>query len=128
MRRMPWTEQTGITTRTESDQVRHESDGDISERFPSTSVESLQPRSHAPLVPVAVGLMSGIVLDRYAAAPSIAAFAIVLLAYISFRRRVIKEHAFVSASLIVLAAAGLGALRHGWADRRLPPDHISRAI
>lgn len=80
--------------------------------------------SAAPLVPVAVGLVLGIVLDRYvqaSAACYAAAFCVVLIPAL------VRPIRLLGAPWIVLiAACSLGALLHLQATRTTPPSSIER--
>ena len=85
----------------------------------------VQHRPPAPLLPVAVGLMAGIVLDRYAETPPFVALGVTILAAIlALRLRAVRPA--ILTACVAVAAAGVGAMRHGLADRHLPPNHISR--
>lgn len=84
------------------------------------------PKPPAPLLPAAIGLMFGIAADN-AVHLNIAVYLIpALAAAIVLLRRADRLRSLTAALLIGLAAAGLGALRHAWADRTLPQDHIGR--
>jgi competence protein ComEC len=78
----------------------------------------------APLVPVAIGLIGGILLDHqvpvrliYAVVVVVIAAAILLLG---------RRHASLRAFAIALAAGALGAVLHDNAARRVPANHIAR--
>lgn len=90
----------------------------------------LPPRHAAPkpLLPVAVGLGLGIIIDDQWAptvAVPIALLACGALLAFAFRARVTRAISFTT---LVLAAASLGMVRHAVSDRFLPSDHIAHYL
>jgi len=81
-----------------------------------------RPREPAPLLPLAVGLILGITADWFLAPASwIAATAILAGAGAALAGR---RRSLVATLALLMAAAGVGALRHATADRWLASDHI----
>lgn len=85
-------------------------------------------RDAAPMLPLAVGLGIGIVLDDRLAIPSFVG-TILLLAGVSIMalpRRFRHRTAMITA--VFIASVGLGALRHAVADRMVPSNDIVRFV
>lgn len=91
---------------------------------PDISTTSPKPGPPAPLLPVAVGMAAGIVLDSFLNIPPMVSFSAIIPATIT--ARFLRGPRFLAAAGLVIGAAGLGALRHAVADRYLPPDHVVR--
>lgn len=83
-----------------------------------------RPAAPAPLLPVAMGMIAGIIADRVWALSAGASCLPVVVGALIFAMRPRSTSAATLA--VLLAAAGLGALRHGLADRWFPADHIVR--
>jgi len=87
-----------------------------------------KPAAPRPLLPVAVGLGLGIIIDDQWAptvAVPIALLACGVVVAFAFRARVTRE---ISCATLVLGAASLGMLRHAVSDRFLPSDHIAHYL
>lgn len=100
-------------------------------------VDTPRPAAPRPLLPAALGLGLGIILDNYLA-PSVAfpiGIAAVALLLIPLAPRVVKpalgglrsDHAHWL-TLVFATAACLGMLRHALADRYLPASHIAHHL
>lgn len=77
-----------------------------------------------PLLPVAIGITAGILLDRGIGVPArlmVCAMVVAGIALYLGRRR-----AEIRIAAVVVAAAALGALLHDLSDRRVPVHHIAR--
>jgi competence protein ComEC len=83
-----------------------------------------RPKAPAPLMPVAIGLSAGILLDQQFIVPFPACAVAVLIG--SAVVAVARGKPAVAACGVVLAAIGVGAVRHALFDRRLPDHHIAR--
>jgi competence protein ComEC len=81
-----------------------------------------RPRQAAPLLPVAIGLMVGIVADReWSIRPWMCLLPVMGGGGLVLVRRGSATLCFAG---LVVASAGLGAARHAIADRRVPANHI----
>ncbi|MCZ6815932.1 MAG: hypothetical protein O7F76_04435, partial [Planctomycetota bacterium] len=89
---------------------------------PGVPFEEPPPRP-APLLPLALGLTGGIILDRFFPFDTWLSISLLAAGAIVFGK-LHKRRAAATAALI-LAAAGLGSLRHAVHDRWLPANHIS---
>ena len=81
-----------------------------------------RPAAPAPLLPVAMGMIAGIIVDRAWNLSAGASCLPVVVGGLIFAIR--PRRAAAATAAVILAAAGLGALRHGVADRWFPADHI----
>ncbi|MFQ5410892.1 MAG: hypothetical protein ACE5EC_01290, partial [Phycisphaerae bacterium] len=84
-------------------------------------------RKPAPLLPVAIGLIAGIVVDRQFAIlfSPCPIWVYILIVLMGTGVGCITRRSWMTFVAIFIAAAGLGALRHDIALRRLPADHIA---
>lgn len=82
----------------------------------------------APLVPIAIGLITGIVVDNtYELAPAfviVVTIGLLFIALLVFRR----HHRLLTVVCIALFAAATGAVRHAVCMRYLPDNHIARFV
>ncbi len=76
----------------------------------------------APLLPVAVGVIVGIVLDDAAAPPVLLPVALLLIGLALALRR--RNRSGALACGLIVAAAALGMVRHAGGQRRVPSDHV----
>lgn len=81
-----------------------------------------RPAAPIPLLPVAMGMIVGIIADLAWSLPAGASCIPVVVGGLIFAIR--PRSATAATTAVILAAAGLGALRHGVADRWFPADHI----
>lgn len=89
----------------------------------------------APLLPLAIGLVAGIIVDNaltppIAAAIATAAFGL-LVAWVGGRGATLrnpKASQWLSLFGICLSAAGVGMMRHAAGIRRVPGDHVAAVI
>lgn len=87
------------------------------------STEEAPSRAPAPLLPVAVGMMAGVLLDDRAALGAwvyAGALAVAAVVIVATKRRI-----RTLTILLVLASASIGALRYHLAFRSIPADHIA---
>ncbi|MBI5764483.1 MAG: ComEC/Rec2 family competence protein [Planctomycetes bacterium] len=88
-----------------------------------TSTEEAPSRAPAPLLPVAVGMMAGVLLDDRAALSAwFYAVALVITTSLILAMK-LRIHSHLV--LLVLASASIGALRYHLAFRTIPADHIA---
>lgn len=87
------------------------------------STEEAPSRAPAPLLPVAVGMMAGVLLDDRAALGAwvyAGALAVAAVVIVATKRRI-----RTLTILLILASACVGALRYHLAFRSIPADHIA---
>ncbi len=84
----------------------------------------VRPARPAPLLPVALGLIAGIIVDNALAQPVSLSIGLLSAALVAGAVRAARKRA--GWILVCAAAAGLGSLRHALADRWLPSDHVAR--
>ncbi|HKQ48175.1 MAG TPA: ComEC/Rec2 family competence protein [Phycisphaerae bacterium] len=82
------------------------------------------PKPAAPLLPIAVGLIGGIAADNFFQLPTLASLGLFALGCGLYYARPRSER--IAFAAVVVAAAGLGTLRHAVADRWIAEDHIVR--
>lgn len=93
---------------------------------PGRPIPEPRTRPPAPMLPIALGMMAGILIDAHIQMPIALSAAVVVAwaaAMIQTRGRL---HAGWAA--LGVAAAGMGAARHALAERWLPPDHVARFL
>lgn len=78
----------------------------------------------APLLPIAIGLIGGIAADNFLHLPTIASIGLCALGFGMYFARPRSERVAIAA--VVIAALGLGTLRHAVTDRWVAADHIVR--
>ncbi|MEE8385714.1 MAG: ComEC family competence protein, partial [Dehalococcoidia bacterium] len=91
-----------------------------------------RPKPLAPLLPLALGIILGIVADSFLTVPTSGALAIVVagaVLVLSMNRRPLSKspfglHGSVGFIAVLVSAAGVGSLRHAIADRWLAEDHV----
>lgn len=87
-----------------------------------TSTEEAPSRAPAPLLPVAVGMMAGVLLDdRAALSASVYAVALVISAALILAMKLRIRSQIV---LLIVSSASIGALRYHLAFRTVSADHI----
>lgn len=89
----------------------------------------------APLLPPAIGLIAGIIVDNALLPPTAAAVALaamgLLIAWLAgrgVRLRNPRAASWITLTGITLSAAGVGMMRHASAVRRVPADHVAVVI
>lgn len=101
---------------------------------PTMSLALLQPalpertrqRPAAPLIPIAVAMMAGITADRLIEAPRWLDLCLILGG--AATGILLYRHRTWGGLGLLVAAIGLGSLRHAAADRWLAPDHVARYL
>lgn len=90
----------------------------------AASPSSPSPKPSAPLLPIAVGLLVGIAADNFLTLPTLGSIALFALGVALFFAR--KHGDRIGFAALVVAATGLGTLRHAIADRWIAADHVVR--
>jgi len=84
------------------------------------------PPPPAPVLPIAVGLMFGIAAEHAIQLPVVIHFVVGASAAALLWTHAHRVRPATAILLTGLSACGLGAIRHAWADRVLPSNHVAR--